>query len=226
MSAPMQTTMQTTSHPAPATQGFAFSPERLAEAERILARYPTDRKASGILPLLDLAQRENGGWLSRPAQDYVAQLCEVAPIRVYEVASFYTMFYTEPVGEHVVQVCRTTPCWLRGADALTACAKQKLGIGLGETSADGKFTLIEVECLGACANAPMVQINDAYYEDLDEAAFGQVLDALGQGQDVPTGSQAQRQASAPQGGTATLVDFDAAQNKRRALAAFHPPEPN
>ncbi len=217
---------QTTSHPALAPQGFAFSPERLAEAERILARYPADRKASGILPLLDLAQRENGGWLSRPAQDYVAGLCEVAPIRVYEVASFYTMFYTEPVGKHLVQICRTTPCWLRGADTLTACAKQKLGIGLGETSADGTFTLIEVECLGACANAPMVQINDHYYEDLDEASFGEILDALGQDHGVQTGSQTARQASAPQGGAATLVDFDVSKNKCDGLAAFRPPEPS
>ena len=119
----MSLSIQTTSRPTPQTGDFAFGESAMARAEAILAKYPADRKASGILPLLDLARRENGGWLSRQAQDYVAQLCDVAPIRVYEVASFYTMFYTDPVGEHVVQVCRTTTCWLRGSDDLTACAK-------------------------------------------------------------------------------------------------------
>ena len=135
----MSTQMQTTSHPAPAPGGFKFGKAALTKANKILARYPQDRKASGILPLLDLAQRENGGWLSKEAQDYVAELCEVAPIRVYEVASFYTMYYTQPVGEHVVQVCRTTTCWLKGSDDLTACAKAKLGVSLGDTTKDGKI---------------------------------------------------------------------------------------
>ena len=218
--------LQTTSHPAPAPGGFSFGKKAQALADKILARYPEDRKASGILPLLDLAQRENGGWLSTEAQDYVAQLCEVAPIRVYEVASFYTMFYTQPVGEHVVQVCRTTTCWLRGSDDLTACAKKKLGLELGQTSKDGKFTLIEVECLGACANAPMVQINDDYYEDLDAEKFEAVLEKLEAGKKAKTGSQTKRLSSAPDGGPATLVDFDPAQNKTKKLAAFTAPEPN
>ena len=221
----MSVRLQTTSHPAPQAGAFAFGEAAMAQAEKILARYPDDRKASGILPLLDIAQRENGGWLSQEAQDYVAQLCEVAPIRVYEVASFYTMFYTKPVGTHVVQVCRTTTCWLKGSDDLTACAKKKLGIELGETTADGKFTLIEVECLGACANAPMVQVNDDYYEDLSAETFETVLDALANGQKIEKGSQTSRLSSAPDGGPATLVDFDASANKTTKLAAFTPPEP-
>ena len=214
---------QTTSHPSPQPGDFAFDEVALTKAEAILARYPADRKASGILPLLDLAQRENGGWLSRQAQDYVAGLCQVAPIRVYEVASFYSLYYTQPVGKQLVQVCRTTPCWLKGSDALTACAQAKLGLNLGETSPDGSFTLLEVECLGACANAPMVQINDDYFEDLDPETFAALLDRLAAGQPVEVGSQTRRLASAPQGGPATLVDFDPGQNKTSELAAFTPP---
>ena len=221
----MSVSIQTTSRPAPQTGAFKFGKKAMDRAEAILAKYPEDRKASGILPLLDLAQRENGAWLSREAQDYVAMLCDVAPIRVYEVASFYTMFYTNPVGEHVVQVCRTTTCWLKGSDDLTACAKKKLGVGLGETTADGKFTLIEVECLGACANAPMVQVNDDYYEDLDAPAFEAVLDNLAAGKKTKIGSQTKRLSSAPEGGPATLVDFDPSQNKTNELADFTPPEP-
>ena len=217
---------QTTSHPAPQTGTFSFSKKALARADKILSRYPEDRKASGILPLLDLAQRENGGWLSQEAQDYVAKLCEVAPIRVYEVASFYTMFYTQPVGQHVVQVCRTTTCWLKGADDLTACAKKKLNLDLGETSGDGKFTLIEVECLGACANAPMVQINDDYYEDLTVEKLGAILDNLAAGKKTKAGSQTKRLGSAPEGGATTLVDFDVCENKTKKLADFTLPEAN
>lgn len=221
----MSAQLQTTSHPAPAPGAFKFGKAAMAKANKILARYPEDRKASGILPILDLAQRENGGWLSKEAQDYVAELCEVAPIRVYEVASFYTMYYTQPVGEHVVQVCRTTTCWLKGSDDLTDCAKAKLGVGLGETTKDGKFTLIEVECLGACANAPMVQINDDYFEDLDASKFEAVLDKLAAGKKAKIGSQTKRLSSAPDGGPATLVDFDMSQNKTKKLAPFTSPEP-
>lgn len=185
-------------------ESFAFTPEIRGRADRIIARYPAGRQASAVLALLDLAQRQNEGWLSRAAMDHVAEVLGMAPIRVYEVATFYTMFNLKPVGRHHIQVCRTTPCWLRGADELTETCKRKLGIGLKERTADGQFSLIEVECLGACVNAPMVQINDDFYEDLDPARLEALLDALARGETPAIGSQTGRQGSAPAGGSATL----------------------
>jgi NADH-quinone oxidoreductase subunit E len=146
-----------------------------------------------------MAQRQAGGWLPRAAMEHVAQVLELAPIRVYEVASFYTMFNLEPVGKHLVQVCRTTPCWLRGSDELTNLCRKKLGVELGETTKDDQFTLVEVECLGACVNAPMVQINDDYYEDLTPENFDRLLDDLAAGKKPKIGSQTGRQGSAPIG---------------------------
>lgn len=178
---------------------FAFTPENLKRAEKILGRYPADRKASAVLALLDLAQRQSGGWLPQAAMDYVAEFLEMAPIRVYEVATFYTMFNLKPVGKFHIQVCRTTPCWLRGSDDLTRACQKKLGIGLHERTEDGLFSLIEVECLGACVNAPMVQINDDYYEDLTPERLEAVIDALARGEKPPIGSQTGRQGSAPEG---------------------------
>ncbi len=184
---------------------FAFSDENAQRVTKILAKYPADRKASAVLPLLDLAQRQAGGWLPKAAMDHVAATLDMAPIRVYEVATFYTMFNLKPVGKHLIQVCRTTPCWLRGADELTQTCKSKLGIGLKETTADGQFTLVEVECLGACVNAPVVQINDDFYEDLDPAALEMLLDALARGEKPKPGPQIDRQNSAPVGGPTTLL---------------------
>lgn len=189
--------------------GFAFSAENQARVKKILAKYPPERKASAVLPLLDLAQRQAGGWLPKPAMDHVAEVLEMAPIRVYEVATFYTMFNTKPVGKHLVQVCRTTPCWLRGSDELTHTCQKKLGIGLKETTADGLFTLVEVECLGACVNAPVVQINDDYYEDLDGESMEKLLDALARGERPAPGSVIGRQGSAPVGGPTTLTEIGA-----------------
>lgn len=146
---------------------FAFSPENLARAEHILQKYPADRKMSAILPLLDLAQRQNKGWLSQEAMDYVAHYLEAPAIKVYEVATFYSMFNTKPVGKNLIQICRTTPCWLCGSDKLQHAAEAALGVKLGETTPNGNFSLVEVECLGACVNAPVVQINDDYYENLE-----------------------------------------------------------
>jgi NADH-quinone oxidoreductase E subunit len=188
------------------SETFAFTPENRALADKIIAKYPAGRQASAVLPLLDLAQRQVGGWLPRAAMDHVARSLDMAPIRVYEVATFYTMFNLKPVGRHLIQVCRTTPCWLRGADKLTETCKRKLGIGLKQTTADGKFTLVEVECLGACANAPMVQINDEFYEDLDPARMEKLLTALARGEQPKAGSQIGRQGSAPEGGPTTLLD--------------------
>jgi NADH-quinone oxidoreductase subunit E len=186
---------------------FEFTAENLAKANEIITRYPDNRQASAVMPLLDLAQRQHQNWLPRVAMDYVGGLLGMPPIRVYEVATFYTMYNLAPVGEHFVQVCTTTPCWLRGsADVVSAC-KNKLGIGFGETTDDGKFTLIEVECLGACVNAPMMQINDDYYEDLTAESTEQILDTLARGDKPQTGPQSGRHMSEPAGGLTTLKAF-------------------
>ncbi len=198
--------MKTTSFPKGNSEDFAFDAENLKRAETITARYPEGRQSSAMIALLDLAQRQNGGWLSVPAIEYVANYLEVAPIRAHEVASFYSMFNTQPVGKHFIQVCRTTPCWLRGSDGITEACKKKLGVGLREVSEDGLFSVIEVECLGACANAPMVQINDHYYEDLTPERMTEIIDELRAGEDVPVGSQTGRLSSAPEGGPQTLLE--------------------
>jgi NADH-quinone oxidoreductase E subunit len=183
---------------------FAFDAENLARATTIIARYPAGRQASAVLPLLDIAQRQCGNWLPRVAMDYVAGLLDMAPIRVYEVATFYSMFNLEPVGEWFFQICTTTPCWLRGSDQVVAACERKLGIHVGETSADGKFTLKEVECLGACVNAPIIQVNDDFYEDLDGPSTERLIDELAAGRVPPVGSVIGRQKSAPDGGPQVL----------------------
>lgn len=192
---------------------FTFSVENQATAKKLIAKYPAGREASAVIPLLDLAQRQAGGWLPRVAMDHVAKVLEMPPMRVYEVASFYTMFNLKPVGKHFVQVCTTTPCWLRGSDQVVHACKKELGIDLGETTADGQFTLVEVECLGACVNAPMVQINDDFYEDLDEASTANVLQALKAGQKPATGPQNGRIRAAPLGGLTSLTDLPAGKKE-------------
>lgn len=198
--------MRVTSHPRGETGDFAFAGEIQARAQTIIARYPADRQASAVVPLLELAQRQNDGWLPPQAIEYVADMLKMAPIRVHEVASFYTMFNLKPVGKHLIQVCRTTPCWLRGAADLTRACQEKLGVGLRENTEDGLFTVVEVECLGACANAPMVQINDSYYEDLTPERLAEIIDDLKAGKEVPVGPQTGRQTSAPVGGMTTLTE--------------------
>ena len=180
------------------SSNFEFSAENKKRAEAILAKYPSDRRASSLLPLLDLAQRQSDGWLPRYVMDYVASYIGIPAIRVYEVASFYTMFNLKPVGKYLVQVCRTTPCWLRGSDKITDACKRNLGVEMNGTSEDGKFTLVEVECLGACVNAPMVQINDDFYEDLDEDIMEKLLNDLRQGNEVKVGSQTGRRCGEAQ----------------------------
>ena len=189
--------------------GFAWDAANAKAAAEIVARYPAGRQMSASIPFLDLAQRQVGtmtgtqGWLPIPVIEFVARELDMAPIRVQEVASFYTMFNLVPVGKYHVQVCGTTPCMLRGSDdVLAACAKR--GLKKGATTADGLFTLTEVECLGACANAPMVQINDDNYEDLTEASMGAVLDALARGETPRIGPQIDRQTSCPEGGPSSL----------------------
>ena len=189
-----------------AQPGFAFTAENLARAEKLIDRYPEGRQASAVLPLLDLAQRQNDNWTSDAVIRRVADMLDMPYIRVVEVASFYTMINLAPVGSNLLQLCRTTPCWLCGADDLRQVIKDKLGIGHGETSEDGKFTLMEVECLGACVNAPIVQVNDDFYEDLDAASLGGLLDALARGEKPADGSARGRQMSAPETGQKTLLN--------------------
>ncbi len=184
---------------------FAFTPENLRLAEAHIAKYPHGRQASAVLPLLDLAQRQSGGWLPRAAMDYVANLLDMAPIRVYEVASFYTMLNLRSVGRYLLQACTTTPCWLRGSDDVVGACERKLGIDIGETTPDGLFTLVEVECLGACVNAPILQVNDDFYEDLDGPATEVLLDALRAGSPPSPGSVIGRHGSEPVTGRTTLT---------------------
>ena len=183
---------------------FELSTALRSEADKIVAKYPEGRQASAVLPVLDLVQRQGGGWVTTDMMNAVAEYLEMAPIRVYEVATFYTMINLEPVGDNVVEVCTTTPCWLRGCDAIVEACEKALGIGLGETAADGRFTLREVECLGACVNAPIVRINDDYYEDLDPDRTRAILDSIMRGAAPPPGSQTGRKGSAPASGPTTL----------------------
>lgn len=197
----------------PVAQGapFVFNEEMKAKADMHIAKYPAGRQQSAVMPLLDLAQRQNGGCLSKEALAHVADVLGMPVMRVYEVASFYTMYNLAPVGRHFVQVCTTTPCWLRGsADVVAACEKH-LGIGVGETTPDGQFTLREVECLGACVNAPVVQVADDYYEDVAATHVPGLLDALKRGETPKAGSLIGRQTSAPEGGALTLKDIPAKQ---------------
>jgi NADH-quinone oxidoreductase subunit E len=182
-------------------ESFAFSKDSESKVSFWMNKYPTERRASAVIPLLWLAQKQEG-WVSEPAMREIATRCAMPYIRVYEVATFYTMFNLEPVGEHLIQVCGTTPCWLRGADDLKAVCEKRIGKkGRGNISADGKFSWEEVECLGACSNAPMVQIanrdGDYYYEDLTAQALETILDDLAAGKPVEQGPVTARTASEP-----------------------------
>ncbi|MCP4923475.1 MAG: NADH-quinone oxidoreductase subunit NuoE [bacterium] len=168
---------------------FAFNGANQKKVKEILSHYPKGREVSAVLPLLHLAQKQNEGWLSQSAMEHVACVLDVHPMRVHEVATFYTMFHLSPVGKNVVQICRTASCWLRGADQLTRACQKKLKVDLNEKTADGLFTVQEVECLGACVNAPVAQINDYYYENLDEGSLERILDQLAQGHTPPPGPQ-------------------------------------
>ncbi len=187
---------------------FAFTPENLEKAKGYIAKYPPGRQASAVLWLLYLAQDQHDGWVPRAAMDHIGGILSMPPVRVYEVASFYTMFNLKPVGRHYLQICTTTPCWLRGSDQVVDACKKKLGIGIGETTPDKKFTLLEVECLGACVNAPVIQVNNKdFYEDLDAASTEALIDALSRGEAPPKGSVTGRQTSAPVGGPTTLTEI-------------------
>lgn len=208
---------------------FAFRPETEPTIAFWLGKYPEARKASAVIPLLWLAQKDNGGWLSEPAMRHVADRLAMPYIRVYEVATFYTMFRLQPVGRFHVQLCGTTPCMLRGANELKKVCERKIGKPMSVTD-NGRLSWEEVECLGACVNAPMAQINDYYYEDLTPDSFADILDRLANGVEVAPGTFVDRLNSAPQGELSSLQDeslFDG--SKARPLAAIpnapKPPEP-
>jgi NADH-quinone oxidoreductase subunit E len=195
---------------------FAFSKDNLAWAQDQIKKYPEGRQASAIIPLLWRAQEQAGGWLPEAAIRYVADFLGMAHIRGLEVATFYTMFNLSPVGKFHVQLCGTTPCRLRGADDLEKICRKRIG-DQGEVTKDGKFSWAEVECLGACVNAPMVQIGADFYEDLTAASFGKILDGMAAGKKPKPGPQIDRQLSAPVGGPTTLADQTALPTSQRLL---------
>lgn len=197
-------------------KSFSFQDQKAVE--EIIARYPKGRQQSAMMPLLDLAQRQvavtgpfgdlptGGGWIPRAAMDAIADLCGVAPIKVYEVATFYSMYNLAPVGKYLIQLCTTTPCWLCGSSDVVKACTDHLGIKMGQTTQDGYFTLMEVECLGACCNAPMVQINDLYYEDLNAERMVSILQSLRKDVVPSAGPQSGRIKAMPRTGPTTLKD--------------------
>src|SRR5450631_706806 len=191
---------------------FAFTPENEERCAEILQKYPEGREASAVISLLWLAQKQNNYWLPRPAIEKVAEKLGMPPIRVLEIATFYSMFNLAPVGKFYVQMCGTTPCLLAGSNAIKNVLVKRIG-EQGRVAADGMFSWIEVECLGACCNAPMVQINDDYYEDLTPENFEKLLDDLAAGQPVKTGSQTGRVGSEPFGGLTSLTTLYGADGK-------------
>lgn len=198
-------------------ESFEFTKAFQKKVKEAIARYPAGRQQSAVMPLLDLAQRQiaeegakanppYGGWIPRAAMDHIAELLDMPKVKVYEIASFYSMYNTAPVGKYLLQFCTTTPCWLCGSDNIVKAAEEHLGVGMGETTSDGKFTLMEVECLGACVNAPMIQINDDYYEDLTPDNMKEVLNTLSEDMKPTIGSQTGRKASMAASGPTTLTE--------------------
>ena len=189
-----------TRRPAPDNlqpEKFAFTKENAKAINNILLKYPEGRKASALLPLLDLAQRQHDNWLPKAAMSEVAKILSLPMIKVLEVATFYTMYNLYPVGKNLLQICTTTPCWLRGSEDIVSICKDKLGINLGATTKDNRFTLLEVECLGACSNAPMAQINDDFYEDLTKESMKKIIEDLKNGKQPKIGPQSDRKGSEP-----------------------------
>ena len=197
------------SHDEPTS--FAFDAESEAQIAKIVARYPEGKQASAVIPLLYVVQKQmkrqtDSGWVPRVGMDAVAERLGMPPIRVYEVATFYFMFNTKPVGKYHLQVCGTTPCWLRGSDEVLRACKDAGGVKqYGDTSEDGLFTMTEVECLGACVNAPILQVDDDFYEDLDYERTVALIEALKRGERPKPGSTIGRLNSAPEGGPLVLT---------------------
>jgi NADH-quinone oxidoreductase subunit E len=202
---------------------FVFTADNLAWAKKEIGKYPEGRQASAIVALLWRAQAQSGGWLPEAAIRYVADVLGMAHIRALEIATFYTMFNLEPVGRFYVQVCGTTPCVLRGAEDLKTVCRRRIGEP-GEVSADGTFSWIEVECLGACVNAPMLQINEDNYEDLDAEILSRILDDLAAGRTPKPGPQIDRQLSAPVGGPTTLTGGERAGSGSAQVRETPPPK--
>ena len=203
----------------PSVEHFAFDEESERLVEATIAKYPAGRQASAVMPLLfvtqkQMARRTGSAWIPRVAMDVIAARLSMPPIRVYEVATFYLMYNTKSVGRYHLQVCTTTPCWLRGSDEIVETCKRVGGVSdFGETSADGLFTMTEVECLGACVNAPILQVDDDYYEDLDASRCGTLLEALRRGERPQPGTTIDRLNSAAEGGRTTLLGGDRAANE-------------
>lgn len=174
---------------------FSFTPESLHLAKNAIAKYPDGKKQSAVMELLWIAQRQNSNWVPKEAIECIAQMLEMPNARVFEIVTFYSMYNLKPVGKHYIQACGTTPCMLMGSENLMQTIYEELGIKSGQSTVDGLFTLLEVECLGACSNGPMVQINDDYYEDLTPATMKQIINALKKGEKVKIGSQAGRKSS-------------------------------
>ena len=185
---------------------FKFSKENNILIDKILKKYPANQSGSAVMPLLDLAMRQCNGWIPEAAIKEVGKIINIPFIKVYEVATFYSMFNLKPIGKYFIQFCTTTPCWLNGSDDLLEVCKQYLNIELGETTKDGLFTLKEVECLGACVNAPMVQINDDYFEDLDKEKALKIFDQIINNVQLKPGSYRGRNSSEPEDNRKTLLE--------------------
>ncbi len=212
-------------HTEQPTEAFAFNPENLAWAKRTIAKYPPGKQASAVIPVLWRAQEQNDNWVSKPVIEYVANMLGMAYIRVLEVATFYTMFQLQPVGRIAhVQVCGTTPCMLRGAEALKEVCRHRIHFDQHHLSGDGNFSWEEVECLGACVNAPMVQIFKDTYEDLTPATLEKLIDDLAAGRKVKAGPQINRHLAAPEGGPVTLID-PSLYDGQRVFTRVEPPPP-
>src|SRR5580704_16788430 len=206
---------------------FAFSAENAARVEREIAKYPAGRQASAVIAALWIGQ-EQDGWVTRPMIEAVAKRLDMAYIRVLEVATFYTMFNLEPVGEHLVQICTTTPCCLRGSDEIVAVCKKQIAPTQHTISADGKFSWMEVECLGACVNAPMLQIGKDFCEDLDGPITEKIIADLRAGKAIKPGPANSRHSSEPEGGALTLTDaslYDGSMMGKYKVVAPPPPPP-
>ncbi len=207
----------------PQPHEFAFNAANSKKAKEIIARYPEGRQQSAVMPLLALAQKQNENWLPRAAMDYIARMLDMPTMHVYEVATFYSMYNLRPMGRFHIQLCTTTPCWLRGSDAIVQACEDYLGIRVGESTPDGLFTLSEVECLGACVNAPMCQITssktDGFYEDLTPESIVEVLKILSEGSKQPhAGSVAGRVSSEPDAGLTSLIGQQKAWERKRKKA--------